>query len=317
MAQEVNMTNHELQPTRANLHGTFSREIPAVLEIDPGDSVRFTTLDAGWGLEAMHADGSRRRIFEPLDPITDAGHALCGPVAVRGAQPGDTLVVRIDELRTGTFGFTGAGGPNPTRVEPFGLSTDLRLLLRWELDREALVATNHLGHKVAMRPFLGVMGLPPDEPGHHSTAPPRVTGGNLDCKELVPGVKLFLPVAVEGGLFSTGDGHAAQGDGELSGTAIECPMESAVLTFDLLKGVAYETPRALTPDAWLTFGVNEDLDAAMYQATNGILDLIMELYGVERALALALASTVVDLRITQVVNGVKGVHAILPHGAIR
>ena len=82
-----------------------------------------------------------------------------------------------------------------------------------------MIATNHLGHSIAMRPFLGVMGLPPAEPGHHSTAPPRVTGGNLDCKELIPGTTLFLPVAVEGGLFSTGDGHAAQGDGELSGTA--------------------------------------------------------------------------------------------------
>jgi acetamidase/formamidase len=168
-----------------------------------------------------------------------------------------------------------------------------------------------------MRPFLGVMGLPPAEPGRHSTAPPRATGGNLDCRELVAGTTLFLPVAVEGALFSTGDGHASQGDGELSGTAIECPMDLAALTFDLRDDMPITTPRALTPDAWLTFGLDEDLDQAMYQAANAMLDLLMELHAVDRPAALALASTSVDLRITQVVNGVKGVHAILGHGAVR
>lgn len=311
------MATHEIGPTRENLHGTFSPENPPILTIDPGDTVRFQTIDAGWGLEAMHDDGSPRKKFEPRDPEHDAGHALCGPVAIRGAHPGNTLAVRIDELRTGDYGFNGAGGPNPTRVEPFGLSVDLDLLIRWTLDRDMMTATNHLGHKVAMRPFLGVMGMPPAESGYHSTAPPRVTGGNLDCKELVPGVTLFLPIAVEGGLFSTGDGHAAQGDGELSGTAIECPMERAVLTFDVRDNMPIEVPHALTPDAWLTFGVNEDLDEAMYQATNAMLDLIMRLHDVDRGTALALASVAADLRVTQVVNGVKGVHAVLGHGAIR
>ena len=311
------MAVHEVKPIRRNLHGTFSRDIEPILTIEPGDTVRFETLDAGWGLEAFPDDGGERRTLEPRDEELDAGHALCGPIAIRGAQPGQTLVVRIDELRTGTFGFNAAGGPNPTRAEPFGLSPDLRLLLRWTLDPNAMVATNHLGHQVAMRPFLGVMGLPPAAPGHHPTSPPRVTGGNLDCKELVPGVKLFLPIAVEGALFSTGDGHAAQGDGELSGTAIECPMEMAVLTFDLLDDMPIEVPHALTPDAWLTFGVDEDLDAAMYQAVNAMLDLIMRLHEVDRGTALALASTVVDVRVTQVVNGVKGCHAVLEHGAIR
>jgi acetamidase/formamidase len=311
------MTTYAIEPTRENLHGTFSAEIPPVLEIEPGDTVRFRTLDAGWGLEANRADGSRRRTFEPRERERDAGHALCGPVAIRGASPGRTLAVRIDELRTGDYGFTNAGGPNPTRVEPFGLSADLRLALNWTLDRNAMIATNQHGHTVAMRPFLGVMGMPPAEPGYHPTSPPRATGGNLDCRELVAGTTLFLPIAVDGGLFSTGDGHATQGDGELSGTAIECAMELAALTFDLRDDMPIATPRALTPDAWLTFGLDEDLDLAMYQATNAMLDLIIELHGVDRPTALALASTCVDLRITQVVNGVKGVHAVLAHGAVR
>jgi acetamidase/formamidase len=311
------MAIYDVKPVRENLHGTFSPDIEPILTIDPGDSVRFETLDAGWGLEAFPDDGSERAVFAPQDEKLDAGHALCGPIAVRGASPGKTLAVRIDERRAGAFGFNAAGGPNPTRAEPFGLSVELRLLLRWKLDREMMVATNHLGHKVAMRPFLGVMGLPPAEPGHHPTAPPRVTGGNLDCKELVPGTTLFLPIAVEGGLFSTGDGHAAQGDGELSGTAIECPMELAALTFDVRDDMQIEVPHALSPDAWLTFGVNEDLDQAMFQAVNAMLDLIVRLHGVDRGTALALASTVVDVRVTQVVNGVKGCHAVLGHGAIR
>ena len=311
------MTHHTIAPTREHLHGTFSRERQPILEINAGETIEFQTLDAGWGLEAHHDDGSERRTVQPLDPELDAGHALCGPVAIRGATPGSTLTVRVDELRTGTYGFNRAGGPDPSRSGRFGLGAGDSLLVRWQLDRDAMVATNHLGHAVAMRPFLGVMGLPPDESGHHSTAPPRVTGGNLDCKELVPGTTLFLPVAVEGGLFSTGDGHAAQGDGELSGTAIECPMELATLTFNVIDDMPIDVPHALTPDAWLTFGVNEDLDEAMYQAANAMLDLIMRLHDTDRYEALALASTAVDLRITQVVNGVKGVHAVLRHGAIK
>jgi acetamidase/formamidase len=309
---------HEIGPVREHLHGTFSAEIEPVLTIEPGETVRFETLDAGWGLEQHPADGSTRKTFEPMDREFDRGHALCGPVALRGAEAGQTLVVRIDELRTGSYGWNAAGGPIAERVEPYGLSVDdERLLLRWDLDREQMVATNQFGHRVAMRPFLGVMGMPPAEPGHHPTSPPRATGGNIDCKELVPGTKLFLPIEVDGGLFSTGDGHAAQGDGELSGTAIECPMDAATLTFDLLDDMPITAPHALLPDAWMTFGLNEDLDLAMYQAVNAMLDLIMRLHDVTRPVALALASTVVDVRVTQVVNGVKGAHAVLQHGAIR
>ena len=308
---------HSIGPTHENLHGSFSAERDPVLTIDPGETVRFETLDAGWGLEPFPADGSERKTAEPRDPEVDTGHALCGPVEIRGAQPGQTLVVRIDELRTGAYGWNVAGGPVPERAEPFGLSAEERLVVRWELNREQSIATNQFGQRVAMRPFLGVMGMPPAGAGHHATAPPRATGGNLDCKELVPGTKLFLPIEVEGGLFSTGDGHAAQGDGELSGTAIECPMDAATLTFDIIDDMPITVPHALTPDAWLTFGLNEDLDLAMYQAVNAMLDLIMRLHDVDRPLALALASTAVDVRVTQVVNGVKGIHAVLGHGAIR
>ena len=164
---------------------------------------------------------------------------------------------------------------------------------------------------------MGVMGLPPAEAGVHSTSPPRIWGGNLDCKLLGPGSTLYLPISVPGALFSVGDGHGAQGDGEVSGTAIECPMERLDLTFDLREDSTLTTPRAKTPDAWLTFGLHEDLNEAMRLALADMLTLMSDLLRVDRREALALASVSVDLRVTQVVNGVCGVHAVLPHGAVR
>ena len=174
-----------------------------------------------------------------------------------------------------------------------------------------MTGRSHLGDELALRPFLGVMGMPPDEPGEHSTIPPRVCGGNLDCRELVRGSTLYLPIAVEGALFSCGDGHAAQGDGEVSGTAIECPMERVELTFGLSE-LQLTTPIARDADgAWITLGLHEDLDEAAVIALNAMLELLGRERGLSRRDALALASLQVDLRITQMVNQVCGVHAIL------
>jgi acetamidase/formamidase len=133
----------------------------------------------------------------------------------------------------------------------------------------------------------------------------------------VPGSALYLPIAVPGGLFSVGDGHAAQADGEVCGTAIECAMERVELTFRLVEDLRLTTPRAETPIGWLTFGFHEDLNEATIIALEAMLELMRERHGLERLEALGLASLVVDLRITQFVNGVRGVHAVLPHGAIR
>jgi len=155
-----------------------------------------------------------------------------------------------------------------------------------------------------------VMGMPPPEPGFHSTHPPRQWGGNIDCKELVAGATLYLPIPVEGALFSTGDGHAAQGDGEVSGTAIECPV-SAVLTLDVRDDIELEWPFARAGDSWLTFGFDEHLGRAARIAVDGMLDLMERALGMSRDDALAFASVVVDLRVTQVVNGVLGIHAVL------
>jgi len=180
-----------------------------------------------------------------------------------------------------------------------------------------MTARNEKGHRIALRPFMGVMGMPPDELGIHSTAPPRPCGGNMDCKELIAGSTLYLPIPVEGALFSVGDGHAAQGDGEVCTTGVECPMERVELTFRLREDLSITNPRARTAAGWLTLGFSPDLNEAAFLATEGMLQLMGEQFALPRAEALALASLVVDLRITQVCNGTRGVHALLPHGALQ
>jgi acetamidase/formamidase len=291
-----------------------------VLTIDSGDRVRYRLLDAGWNLAPPEPGGDHPPKFAGRVPELDAGHALCGPVAIRGAEPGMTLEVEIGALRTGAWGWTFAAGWETPLNRRLGVADGEMALLRWGLDPDRGVGRDQHGREVRLRPFLGVIGMPPAEPGRHPTSPPRRTGGNIDCKELVAGSRLFLPIEVAGGLVSVGDGHALQGDGEVSGMAIECPMEVAELTFRLHPGLAIARPRAETPHPegprTLTFGFDEDLDEAMAQALEGMLDLLEERHGLERREALALASVVVDLRITQVVNGVRGVHAVLPSGVL-
>jgi acetamidase/formamidase len=284
---------HELPHERRTLHGHFSRDLPPVATIEPGDSVAFSCPNAGWRVAAGET-------FEPRDEQLDAGHALIGPIEVRGARAGSTLVVRIDEVRPGTFGETFA---RDTRIE-------------WEIDADGGSATDDRGATVRIAPFLGVIGMPPDEDGVQSTGPPRRFGGNIDCKELVAGTTLYLPIAVAGAHVSAGDGHAAQGDGELSGTAIECFVERAQLTFELAD-LELRTPVARIADAWLAFGFDEDLDLAAEQAIGTMLDLMERELGIDRSYAIALGSVAVDLRVTQIVNGVKGVHAVLRDDAIR
>ena len=281
---------HELPLERRTLHGHFSRDLPPALELEPGDSVRFATPNAGWWLE----DGTQ---FAPLSSPEDDGHALAGPFFVRGARAGQTLVVGIDEVVAGTWG------------ETYG--ADLRV--RWELDGEVGVTPG--GRRVRLAPFLGVLGMPPAGGGLHSTTPPRPHGGNIDCKELVAGTTLYLPVPVDGALFSAGDGHAAQGDGEVSGTAIECPA-CAQLTLDVRDDLPLDWPCARIDGAWLAFGFDEDLGAAAWKATEGILAVLAREHGLKRREALALASVVVDLRVTQIVNTSLGVHAVLRDDAL-
>jgi acetamidase/formamidase len=261
--------------------GWFSRDYEPAARVDPGEPVVFQARNAGWKWDPV----------DPTDRPEEAGHALEGPFEVRGARAGQTLVVHIDEVTPRGWGETWAHGAG----------------FVWKLDGDWWRLSDH---RVPSRPFLGVIGMPPPEPGEHSTIPPRKWGGNIDCKELVAGTILHLPIPVDGALVMAGDGHGAQGDGEVSGTAIECPLERVQLTFGL-SDVELRSPIARIENAWLAFGFDEDLDLAAEQAMATMLDLIEREYGMPRTLALALSSVAVDLRVTQIVNQVKGVHAVL------
>lgn len=311
---EVTMADHSLEPTLDTLHGHYSPDLPPILTIQPGDTVHFRTLDAGWSI-FDYADPFTIPPKIPHDRERDPGHALCGPIAIAGAQPGMTLLAQITEIRTAHRGFSCGGGYNSYWNERLNLTAEPEWFVRWQLDPDTNIATSQFGQQLRMRPFVGNLGMPPAEAGRHSTFPPRFCGGNLDCKELVAGSTLYLPIAVEGGLFSLGDGHALQGDGEASGPALECPMERVSVTFNLRDDLSLRMPQADTPAGWLTFGLNEDLDEAMWLALEGILDEL-ERRGYNRKEALMFASLTVDLRITQIVNGTKGVHAILPHDVL-
>lgn len=306
------MTIYSIEPERRTLHGHFSCELEPVLTISSGDTVRFRTLDASWSVEPPPIPGGKSRKFTPRGR-GDNGHALCGPVAIRGAEPGMVLEVYVSEVRPGSWGWSKAGGGTSELYKRLGVAKGEEHSLLWSLDTDTMTGRDQQGRVISLRPFLGIIGMPPPEQGMHSTGMPRIWGGNIDCKELVQGSTLYLPVPVSGALVSVGDGHAVQGDGEVSGVGLECPMDKVELTFCLHEDMGILTPRAKTPIGWLTFGFHEDLDEAAMIAIDAMLELMNERHGLHRRDALALASLVVDLRVTQVVNRTLGVHAVLPH----
>lgn len=309
---------HKIDLKSENLHGSFSNEYKPIITVNSGDSIRMQTPDIEWGYSASKE--IEREFFQSAVKEETPLHPMVGPIEVKGAKPGMVLEVKLNDVVPGWYGTNWAGGKKSWQNDAVGLTGSERIRLDWELNHSTMTARTEVSGRpvnVALNPFIGLMGVAPAEPGVHRTSPPRYCGGNIDCKELKRASTLYLPISVEGGLFSIGDGHAAQGDGELSGTAIECPMDLVDITLTLRDDLSLKLPRANTPDGWLTFGFNEDLNLAATQALDEVVDLLCELHEIERTEALALASVTVDLRVTQVVNGVKGVHAVLPHGAIR
>jgi acetamidase/formamidase len=301
------VARHHLPATRETTVDVFDRDTPPVLTIDPGDALVAGSLDAAGYLE--------RRLDGPTMFPGRRGHCLTGPIEVRGAEPGMVLRVHFTSITPGDWGWTTAGVKDNALNRRLGVAGGPASRLTWGIDGDT--ATSNLGHTVAVAPFLGVVGVPPAEPGPHSTIPPRaVGGGNIDCRDLVAGSTLYLPVTVPGARLHLGDGHAAQGHGEVGGTAIECSMTTEVavtLSADpVLPGIHAETP-----EGRVTFGFAADLNDAAADALAAMTTWLQQLFEVDRPTALALASPVVDLRITQVANETWGVHAVLPHGSLR
>lgn len=300
---------HHLSAER--VHHVWDNSLPPLIEIEPGDTVVFQTRDS--------SDGRNKppvTLAEALARPRSPGHPLTGPVYVRGAEPGDALEIEVVALETGAWGYT-------VIAPGFGLlPDDFRepALFHWDLTGDPVPFVR--GVRIPKEPFLGVMGVAPAEPGSFNTMPPRRNAGNVDVKQLTAGTKLWLPVLAPGALFSCGDGHAAQGDGEVCVTAIECEM-TATLRFDLRKGAApaelqFETPGPLSPRTntaryFATTGHAPDLLEAARQATRHMIVHLGNTRGFTREEAYMLCSVAVDLRVSEVVDAPNWVvSALLP-----
>ncbi|MCY1694222.1 acetamidase/formamidase family protein [Curtobacterium sp. SL109] len=307
------MTHHRLEASPTTAVDVFTAERSPVLTTTAGDTVTVHTLSAAGYTERQQEPGVD--VPTLIDPRR--GHCLVGPIAVEGARLGQVLAVHFDDLVPDDWGYTGSGGVDTELNRALGLADpSTRGPLLWDVDVAAGTARNQLGLGVRTAPFLGVVGLPPEPTGEHSTIPPRpVGGGNIDCRELVAGATLYLPVTVPEALLFVGDGHAAQGDGEVSGTAVECGM-TTTMTLSLLDTAPVEGIHADTPAGRITFGFDADLNAATATALDRMVDWIAGTHDITRAEALAMASVAVSMRVTQVANRTWGVHALLPHDAI-
>ena len=209
------------------------------------------------------------------------------------------------------WGWTSGGGPNHRIPELSGVEAT-KASLFWDIDTEQKTVSNQWGQTVPYRPFLGCVGVASRDaerkPGWY---PHPRTGGNLDAAVLTAGTSLFLPIETEGALLSVGDAHAVQGDGEVSGTAVECPMESVEVQVVVHSDLSFTSPRARCQEGYVTFGVAPTLDQAAVLALEAMLNLITDRLDLSRSEALAVASSCVDLRVTQMVNPLKGMHAVL------
>lgn len=285
---------------RHHAHYGWDNLIEPVLEVAPGETLTFETVDASGGqLSAASTVESVATLdFSKVNPVT-------GPVRVLGAEPGDALSVKLLEFKPSGWGWT-------ANIPGFGLlAQDFPdpHLKTWRFEGETAEFAD--GIQVPLKAFPGTIGLAPAEPGHHSVVPPRACGGNLDIRDLGAGSTLFLPVQVEGALFSIGDTHAAQGDGEVCGTAIESPME-VTLQFDLLKGANLNAPQFQTAGPvtrhldgkgyYVTTGVGPDLMDASKDAVRAMIEHLSKHYGLLPEDAYLLCSVACDLRISEIVD---------------
>lgn len=302
--------------------GIFSAEIPSVLTIESGETVVLECVSGA--PDVMPLPGSGLHVPEALAAVHRANiprlgpHMLTGPVAVRGAEPGDMLEVRIDAIEFGAdWGFCGHRPLAGTLPEDF----PDRFLSHIPVDRAAKTCTLPWGTVLPLQPFFGVMGVAPKpEYGALSTKEPREHGGNLDNKELGAGSTLYLPVFVEGARFSAGDGHGVQGDGEVCINALEMCL-TGTFTLTLHKGggtraPALRYPRGESSTHFISMGMHEDLDVAMKTALREMIAFICARTNLSRDQAYQFCSLAVDFHVTQTVNGEKGVHGMLKKGLL-
>jgi len=303
---------HRLDPTPETVHwGYLDAKIPARMEVQSGDTVVVDTV-SGWQEVAPDPglySPAHAEIIGKLKPVMGP-HILTGPIAVRGAEPGDTLEVRIKAIElTADWGWNIMRPLRGTLPEDFP-EFQARVI---PIDRERMTAKLAWGPTIPLQPFFGIIATAPrPEYGRLSSVEPREFGGNIDCKEFVPGTSLFLPVFVPGANLSAGDGHAVQGDGEVDLTALETCLKG---TFELVLHKKSELhlsmPRAITPTHYITVGLDVDLDDAAKQALREMIAWLVQMKGWKPAEAYVFCSLACDLHVTQLVDGIKGIHAMV------
>jgi acetamidase/formamidase len=307
----------KLEPSPTTVEwGHYDPSTPPVLRIQSGDVVQVHTLitSSPTRLEAAgvppdQVEQSLRDIYRDVKDKGPGGHILNGPIFVEGAEPGDTLEVRIQRVDLAIpYAYNGFRPGRGYLPEDFPYSR-MKII---PLDRARMIAQFAPGIEIPLRPFFGSMGIaPPENVGRIDSAPPWIHGGNLDNKELVAGTTLYLPVHVKGALFQVGDGHAGQGNGEVDITALET---SLIGTFQLVvrKDMHLRWPRAETPTHYITMGLHEDLVEATKMAIREMIDYLSTDRHLTRDDAYMLASVAADLSITELVDGNKGVHMMIP-----
>jgi acetamidase/formamidase len=291
------MTEHTL--TAEPTHSVWDRSLAPRLRIEPGDEVQIGCVDASGG---QVQPGMTTAGFQTIDRTRI--HALTGPIWVEGAEPGDVLQVDVLATQHGGWGWSSV-------TEGLGFLKDRfreAYLFHWQLDGES---TSSLAPAVVpVRPFLGVMGVARADDGAFRTRPPGPFGGNLDVRELCAGSRLYLPVFNHGALFSCGDGHAAQGDGEVCINGIECPLD-VTLRFNLhkqqpLAGPIVEASETAAPEstanAWVVVETGTDLASTARAATGRMIDILVSRWGFSDVHAYILCSVAMRLRLSQVVN---------------
>lgn len=308
-----------LKATPETVHwGYLDATIKPALTIDSGECVTIecVTCNPEW----MPPKDSGLDILPDITEIHakvkkgSGNHIFTGPVYVRGAKIGDVLEVKILDIKMRqNWGWNVFRGYMGTIPEDFPYMR----LTHVPLDLKANVAIMPSGFKIPLAPFFGQLAVAPAEGfGRQNSKEPREFGGNLDCKELTAGSTIYLPVWNEGALFSTGDGHAAQGDGEVDGTAIETAL-TGIFEFIVRKDLSWKMPRAETPTHFIAFGLDADLDDAARQALKEMIAWIVSMTGIHKDEAYALCSFACDLHVTQTVNNIKGVHAMLPKDILK
>jgi len=311
------MTHHILKASCQTVHlGGFSHELEPALVVNSGDSIDVETYTGFYIYDKAPPEFLTAELLEicqhlPTERQVGPGpHLLTGPIYVNGAEPGDVLEVKLQDISPRLpMGFNAIRPGWGALPEQF---TEPRLrFIPLDLDKGVAQFPNGSGISIPLEPFFGILGVATDET-NRSSVPPGVYGGNIDNRELRVGSSIFLPIFVPGALFSIGDGHAAQGDGEINVTAIETSMNGTI-QIRLRKDLQLSAPLAETPTDIITLGFGETLDQAFECALQQMMTFLEHFAGLSAEEAYVLCSLAVNFHITQVVNRPhKGVHGMLP-----